>query len=72
MIYYQRHITALILLLLLSPTLAGCFGDKDNQEPFTIMNLGVHFGDYNNTTNRAGDFIISNSTHEFLEFGAEV
>ena len=63
----------LVLLLLISP-LTGCLGigGGGDQGPFTIKNLGVNFGDYNNTTHRAGDFILSHSTEEFLEFGAEV
>jgi hypothetical protein len=55
-----------------APPPAPADSTADRHE-FRIMNLGVRFGEWDRSTNRAGDFLfVPNVTKVFLEFGARV
>ena len=65
------------VLTLLGLLILGACGRKEATSPaggkFVIENLGVRFGPWDGSTNRAGDFLfVRNEQKVFLEFGARV
>lgn len=69
----HQWIISLFILLLIMCECKQSTKNDNNKEPLVIKNLGVTFGPWNRTTNRAGDFLfLANEQKVFLEFGAIV